>query len=137
MDLNESKIDVSKKWYFGNNRSENLKLSRPAWYAPFFLTTNYQYAEDYADYGVYSIDLKPEVKSKILDFNSKAEVAKLKWPRCLVDKIQAGQNDLNSLAYDMYILAYNTGNELMYIDDSTEWKKAASYFKSKSVGIFS
>ena len=99
------------------------------------MTTNYSYAEEYSDYGVYLINLKPEATSKILDFNSN-EATKLKWPKILIDKIREGKNDLNSLAYDMYILAFNTGDELMYIDDSKEWKNAANYFKAKSNGIF-
>jgi hypothetical protein len=56
--MNESTLNTKTKWYFGNNRSRNLRLSPPAWYAPFFLTTNYSYAENYSDYGVYAIDLK-------------------------------------------------------------------------------
>jgi hypothetical protein len=56
--MNESSLNIKAKWYFGNNRTRNLRLSPPAWYAPFFLTTNYNYAENYSDYGVYAIDLK-------------------------------------------------------------------------------
>ena len=52
MFFNESRIDVNKIWYFGNNRAKNLKISPPQWYAPFFLTTNYSYAEEYSDYEV-------------------------------------------------------------------------------------
>lgn len=55
MEMTESKIDTSRVWYFGNNRTKNLRLSPPKWYAPFFLTTDYNYAREYADYGVYTI----------------------------------------------------------------------------------
>ena len=101
----ESKIDTSKIWYFGNNRAKNLKLVPPKWYAPFFMTTDYSYAEDYADYGVYTITLKSEVKSKILDFSKDSDVKKLHWPKELIDEIRVGDSDLNGIAYDMYILA--------------------------------
>jgi hypothetical protein len=55
--IDEYKIDMSKTWYFGNNRSKNLRIAKPEWYKPFFLTTSYKYAQDYADYGVYKIYL--------------------------------------------------------------------------------
>ena len=45
-------------------------------------------------------------------------------------------NDLNSIAYDMYILAYNTGDALMYIEDNAQWMQAAEHFKKKSKNIF-
>ena len=57
MRMNESSLDKMSNWYFGNNRAKNLRLSPPKWYAPFFLTTSYKYAEDYSDYGVYKIEL--------------------------------------------------------------------------------
>ena len=82
-----------------------MKLASPKWYAPFFLTTDYKYAEDYADYGVYTITLKNETKSKILDFDKDSDVKKLKWPKALIDDIRTGKSDLNGIAYDMYILA--------------------------------
>ena len=134
--IDESKIDVSKTWYFGNNRSKNLKISPPRWSSPFFLTTNIEYAEDYSDYGVYKIELKSEAQSRILDFNKSADAKKLKWPKVLIDKIREGKNDLNSIAYDMYILAYNTGDQLMYIEDNAQWTQAVEYFKKKSKNIF-
>lgn len=111
-------------------------MHQPRWFAPFFLTTNFKYAQDYADYGVYKIDLNNEASSKILDFNDNADVSLLKWPTILIDKMREGNNDLNSIAYDMYILAFNTGDELMYIDDSIEWQDTADYFKEKSKDIF-
>lgn len=43
--ISESRIDTTKAWYFGNNRAKNLKLSPPKWHSPFFLTTDYSYAE--------------------------------------------------------------------------------------------
>ena len=73
------------------------------------MTTSYEYAEEYSDYGVYKIELENEKDLNILDFNSKSEVRKLGWPDVLLRKIQAGENDLNSIAYDMYILAFGTG----------------------------
>lgn len=86
MKLDESHIS-NVIWYFGNNHSPNLRLSKPQWYAPFFLTTNYAYAADYADYGVYMIDLSAEIQSNVLDFSNKREVSKLKWPKTVVDLI--------------------------------------------------
>ena len=68
--MNESKIDLTKKWYFGNNLSRNLRVTKPAWNKPFFLTTSYEYAEDYADYGVYEIELSNEARLDILDFRN-------------------------------------------------------------------
>ena len=132
----EANIDLTKPWYFGNNRSKNLKIYPPRWSAPFFLTTSKEYAEDYADYGVYKIELKSEIKSKILDFDKTADVNKLKWPKVLVNKIKEGKNDLNSIAYDMYALAYGTKNKIIYIDVNDTWKYAAEYFKQKSKDIF-
>ena len=55
--LEESMVEAEETWYFGNNRSKNLKIAKPSWDAPFFLTTSYEYAEDYSDYGVYKIEL--------------------------------------------------------------------------------
>ena len=134
--MNESTLDKNTTWYFGNNRRKNLKLKPPKWYAPFFLTSSYEYAQDYADYGVYTITLKGEINSRILDFNKPSDAKKLKWPKVVVDKIREGKNDLNSIAYDLYILAFDTNGSLMYIDRSIEWMKAAEYFKQKSKNIF-
>ena len=83
-------------------------MTKPSWNAPFFLTTSYEYAKEYSDYGVYKIELSNEKNLNILDFNNSAEVNKLKWPKIVVDKIREGKNDLNSIAYDMYILAFGT-----------------------------
>ena len=134
--INESKLN-NTQWYFGNNRSKKLKLSQPQWYAPFFLTTDYNYAQDYSDYGVYLIDLKNESKINILDFSKTTEVNKLNWPKALIDTIKNGNNDLNSIAYDLYDLAYNDGQNLTYINDSQQWKNCANYFKVKSANIMS
>ena len=136
MKINESQINLKNKWYFGNNRSPNLRLFQPRWDVPFFLTTNYKYAQEYSDYGVYTIILKNEIDSKILDFNSPSDVKKLHWPKILIDKIRDGKNDLNSISYDMYILANQTGDELMYIQDNIEWRKASEFFKNRSSNIF-
>lgn len=81
--MNESRIELKQKWYFGNNRAKNLRLSPPQWYAPFFLTTDYDYAEIYSDYGVYSINLESESNLNILNFSKPSEVKKLKWPKIL------------------------------------------------------
>lgn len=134
--INESKLN-NTQWYFGNNRSKKLKLSQPQWYAPFFLTNDYNYAQDYSDYGVYLIDLKNESKINILDFSKQTEVNKLNWPKILIDTIKNGNNDLNSIAYDLYDLAYNDGQNLTYINDSQQWKNCANYFKVKSTNIMS
>ena len=136
MNINEKSLDIKSTWYFGNNRSRNLRIARPSWNRPFFLTTSYQYAENYADYGVYKIELTNEKDLNILDFNDNNEVARLNWPKVLVDKIKDGKNDLNSIAYDLHILAFNTGKELMHIDNSPKWQNTANYFKDKSKGIF-
>lgn len=105
MKISESYLDKKSIWYFGNNRAENLKLSPPKWYSPFFLTTDYDYAEEYSDYGVYTMSLKDEVGSKILDFSKSSDTKKLHWPKILIDKICTGKSDLNGIAYDMYLLA--------------------------------
>ena len=134
--LDESQIDASRIWYFGNNRSKNLRIVKPAWYKPFFLTTSYEYAKDYADYGVYKIELASQRSLSILDFNDANEVRKLNWPEIVVKTIQAGKNDLNSIAYDLYILAYGEGKKQpTWLEDSEEWRLAAYYFRDKSLGI--
>lgn len=134
--LAESKLDASRHWYFGNNRSKNLRLTKPSWSHPFFLTTGYKYAEDYSDYGVYKLELKSEVEHlDILDFDDDSEVQKLKWPSVLVQKIRDGESDLNGIAYDLYLLAYGDHGKLMQISWSDEWQAAADYFKDKSQGL--
>ena len=136
MQTNESSLDKKANWYFGNNRAKNLRLSPPKWDAPFFLTTSYKYAEDYSDYGVYKIELANQRDLNILDFNNKKEVQKLGWPEVLVDKIIKGRNDLNSLAYDLYLLANGSTDDLMYIEDTNEWLDAAIWFQDRSEDIF-
>ena len=131
----ESRVDISKLWYFGNNRANNLKLAPPKWHSPFFLTTDYSYAEEYSDYGVYTITLKGEAKTKILDFSKDSEVKKLKWPKNLIDEIRTGKSDLNAIAYDMYVLAgYSNSQEVFnrywYLSD------AAYDFDVRSENIF-
>ena len=135
MNIVESKIDTNVAWYFGNNRAENLKLSPPKWYAPFFMTTDYKYAEEYADYGVYAITLKNEAKSKILDFSKDLDVKKLKWPKELIDDIRTGNSDLNGIAYDMYILAGH-GHSQEVFDKSWRLSDAAYDFDVRSENIF-
>lgn len=82
--------NFERTWYFGNNRSKNLRIVKPSWDAPFFLTTSYEYAQDYSDYGVYKLELSAEQDLNILDFKNAAEVQKLKWPNVLVSKILEG-----------------------------------------------
>ena len=134
--MNESSLDKKANWYFGNNRAKNLRLSPPKWDAPFFLTTSYKYAEDYSDYGVYKIELVDQRDLNILDFNNEEEVQKLGWPEVLVDKILEGKNDLNSLAYDLYLLASGSTDDLMYIENTDEWLDAAIWFQDRSEDIF-
>ena len=134
--MNESSLDKKANWYFGNNRAKNLRLSPPKWDAPFFLTTSYKYAEDYSDYGVYKIELVDQRDLNILDFSNEKEVQKLGWPEVLVDKILEGKNDLNSLAYDLYLLASGSTDDLMYIEDTNEWLDAAIWFQDRSEDIF-
>ena len=133
-DIFESKIDLTQQWYFGNNRTKNLKLSKPQWYAPFFLTTSYEYAEKYSDYGVYTIILKNEAKSKILDFNKDSDVKKLHWPKELIDDIRTGKSDLNGIAYDMYVLA-GYGHSPEVFDKSWRLSDAAYDFDVRSKHI--
>ena len=135
MSINESKIDLSYHWYFGNNRSKNLRLSKPAWYAPFFLTTSYSYAEEYSDYGVYIITLKNEAKSNILDFSKDSDVKKLKWPKELIYEIRTGKSDLNAIAYDMYVLCGLGGEQLWRLSNNPIWKAIAREFDQKSRNI--
>lgn len=113
-----------------------MKLSPPKWYSPFFLTTDYSYAEKYSDYGVYTITLKGEAKSKILDFSKDSDVKKLKWPRELIDDIKTGKSDLNGIAYDMYILA-GYGHSQEVFDKSWHLSDAAYDFDVRSKNIFS
>ena len=136
MQINESSLDKKSNWYVGNNRAKNLRLSPPKWDAPFFLTTSYKYAEDYSDYGVYKIELANQRDLNILDFSNEEEVQKLGWPEVLVDKILEGRNDLNSLAYDLYLLASGNIDDLMYIEDTDEWLDAAIWFQDRSEDIF-
>ena len=133
--MNESAIDTNIIWYFGNNRSRNLRLTPPQWYAPFFLTSNYKYAIDYSDYGVYAIDLKTETESNILDFNFMTDTNTLMWPKVLINMIKSGTSDLNGIAYDMYDLAFNNGENLLYISKSKAWLDCVNYFKAKSKNI--
>ena len=133
--VNESSLDKKSTWYFGNNRAKNLKLAPPKWYAPFFMTTDYKYAEDYADYGVYTITLKSEVGSKILDFSKDSDVKKLHWPKELIDDIRTGKSDLNGIAYDMYILA-GYGHSQEVFDKSWHLSDAAYDFDVRSENIF-
>ena len=134
--LQESSIDLRHIWYFGNNRSKNLRIAKPAWYKPFFLTTSYEYAQDYADYGVYKIQLADQQKLNILDFNNTNEARKLNWPEIVVKTIQAGKSDLNSIAYDLYVLAYGERKKKpTWIEDTEEWILAAYYFRDKSLGV--
>ena len=134
--VNESSLDSSDIWYFGNNRSRNLRIVKPNWNTPFFLTTSYEYAKDYSDYGVYQIELRNERSLNILDFKKKQKVQQLHWPDIVVKAIQSGKTDLNSIAYDLYILAYGEGKKQpTWIKDSEEWRLAAYYFRDKSLGI--
>lgn len=134
--LEESVVEAEETWYFGNNRSKNLKIAKPSWDAPFFLTTSYEYAEDYSDYGVYKIELIDQRDLNILDFNNKEEVQKLGWPEVLADKILEGGNDLNGLAYDLYLLASGSTDGLIYIQGTDEWLDAAIWFQDRSEDIF-
>lgn len=134
--IDETELEAEEQWYFGNNRSKNLKIAKPSWDAPFFLTTSYEYAKDYSDYGVYKIELADQRDLNILDFNNEEEVQKLRWPEVLVDKILEGVNDLNSLAYDLYLLASGSTDDLLYIKDTDEWLDAAIWFQDRSEDIF-
>lgn len=136
MKIEESHMPIDQTWYFGNNRSKNLRLSPPHWSHPFFVSTDYGYAEEYSDYGVYQIDLKPEAQQSILDFSSSADIAKLHWPKRLVSQICLGKSDLNGIAYDLYALAFKKNGKLYYIDNSPEWIKIAQLFKARSTSIF-
>lgn len=133
MKLSEASVDVDKIWYLGNNRAKNLRLVQPSWDAPFFLTDNVEYARDYSDYGIYKVILKGEVAASILDFNDAADVSKLRWPEVLIEEIQTGKHDLNSLAYDLYELSRRNTDKLYSIQPTAEWKKAATMFAAKAM----
>lgn len=56
----------------------------------------------------------------------------MKWPVLLISTIKSGKSDLNSIAYDLYKIAFKTGEKISYIQDNDAWKDVASYFKSRS-----
>ena len=134
--LSESDIDVSRPWYFGNNRSRNLRLVNPTWSSPFFLTRDFSYAKNYADFGVYKIDLKDETELNILDFSNQDETSKLGWPAALIDKVNEGRTDLNDLAYQLNVLAPHkrrpASGELHTLADTPEWRAIATAFREKA-----
>lgn len=76
--------------------------------------------------------MKGEASASILDFNSAADVGKLRWPKLLIEEIQSGKHDLNSLAYDLYELSRGNADELYAIEPSNEWKKVAMTFAVKA-----
>jgi len=82
---NEAKIDGKQVWYLGNNRKKDLRIVQPSWNHPFFLTTDFTYAEGYSDYGVWKVLLNDSMKSSILDFSKPSETKKLNWPKVLID----------------------------------------------------
>lgn len=136
---NESKIDLSRVWYLGNNRHPNLHIVRPAFDAPLFLTDDKGYAFDYADYGVWKVNLDNEKTSKILDFSNDTDVKKLKWNPTLVSQIQSGKTDLNSIAaglYNLFLASRSTTSQdkvkyLRYIspvENTPEWIDVANEF---------
>lgn len=130
--INESHLDISKHWYLGNNRGKDLKISRPAWNAPFFLTTSKEYAKDYADYGVWEVVLKNEANSsKILDFSKPSDVSKLKWPKKLIEQINTGTSDLNAIAYDLWLLLNDPAKELLQIENNEEWLDVAMFIDAE------
>lgn len=55
--------------------------------------------KNYADFGVYKIDLKDETELNVLDFSNQDETSKLGWPAALIDKVNEGRTDLNDIAY--------------------------------------
>ena len=124
----ESKIDTDKTWYLGNNYKKNFKVVQPAWNKPFFLTTDIKYAKEYSDYGVYKVTLKDAITSEICDFSNSAEVKKLNWPIQLIKQINTGKTDLNSIAYDLYLVEHNETNKLYTIKNDVAWKKVITYF---------
>lgn len=129
--LKEAFINIKQIWFLGNNRAKNLRIVQPAWNYPFFLTTDFEYAKDYADYGVYKVILNDSVKSEILDFSNNKDIKKLNWPKLLINQIQSGKSDLNSIAFDLYSLIYGDGR-LYRIQKTKEWLEIAKLFAKKS-----
>lgn len=126
----ESKIDVNKVWYLGNNQGPNLKLMKPDWSKPLFLTTDIDYAATYSDYGIWKVTLDKSVLNNILDFKNRSDVKKLNWPKLLIDKINKGDSDLNSIARDLYAMI-NGESDLYQIEDTPEWAAVAAEFDTK------
>lgn len=94
-------------WYFGNNAGKNLKITRPAPNKPFFLTKNLEYAKNYSDYGVYKVTLYKSIENNICNFNNNADLKVLNWPKILIDQINSGNSDLNSIAVEMYNIVFD------------------------------
>ena len=57
---------------------------------------------------------------------------KLHWPKKLVDEIQTGKSDLNSIAYDMCILAGYSGGQLWRLSHGAQWEQIARDFNRRS-----
>ena len=57
---------------------------------------------------------------------------KLHWPKKLVDEIQTGKSDLNSIAYDMCILAGYAGGQLWRLSRGPQWEQIARDFNRRS-----
>lgn len=130
---NEAKVDGKKVWYLGNNTdSKDLRIVQPSWNKPFFMTTDFDYAEWYQDHGVYKVILNDSMTTQVLDFGNASDVKKLKWPKVLIAQIQSGKSDLNAVAYEMHCLVENPYEKLQYISDTPEWRKAAAAFLKKA-----
>lgn len=131
---NEAKVDGKKVWYLGNNRAKNLKIVQPSWDAPFFLTDNFSYAEDYSDYGVWKVILNDSVKNQLLDFAKDSDCKKLRWSPELINLIRSGEHDLNSIAYDLYMISRHQIDHLYVINKHSVgcWIDTASQFAEKT-----
>ena len=82
------------------------------------------------------MQLADQKELNILDFNNTNEARKLNWPEIVVKTIQTGKSDLNSIAYDLYVLAYGEGKKQpTWIEDTEEWRLASYCFRDKSIGI--
>lgn len=130
----ESKLNTSDIWYFGNNRAEDFVLVPPTWIFPFYLTKSQEYAEKYADYGVYKVTIKDDLN--ILDFSSTEDLKKLKVPDILKEVFKKSSSDLNNYCHELYNLVFgakNSNYKFLYLDKPRmdDWKKCAETLAAK------
>ena len=133
MTVSESEIDKSKTWYVGNNRSKNFSISPPVWWWPFYLTTDKDYADMYADYGIYIVTIQDDLN--ILDFKNNSELNSLKLDRILSEWLKRPDYDLNYSLYELFRLAKDNNIDLTTLDAErrSEWVKYANDFMKRMI----